>query len=69
MKIKDLIKELEKLPDDATIGTFDENDSRISDCVYIYEKQDMVSSGVTVSQIETGRISNAHKKCDFYIGY
>ena len=40
MKVKELIEELNKLPQEATIGDFDLEDLPINDMVYIYSKTD-----------------------------
>ena len=71
MKVYELIKELEKLPQDATIGTFDEQDMSISDWVNIYNKTSKVfgiSETKTIKQIEQARYSNESRICDYYVG-
>jgi len=72
MRVIDLIKELEKLPKDATIGSFDIEDAVISQEVVIYSKESIVYgevSRMTMKEIEDFRHSNKDKKCDYYIGY
>jgi len=72
MKVIDLIKELEKLPKDATIGSFDLEDKRISCFVNIIGKDTIIYTDgeyTTMEKIETARKSNEGKECDYYIGY
>lgn len=76
MKIKELIKELEKLPQEATIGTFDLDNTYISGDVEIYKDKNehfypdwALEKGVTIKKIEDSRKSNKGKECDYYIGY
>lgn len=73
MKVIDLIKRLEKLPINATIGTFDADSRYISDGVQIFDKEDSVychcdCDYIKIKDIESGRKSNEYKICDFYIG-
>ena len=44
MKVKELIEELNKLPQEATIGAFDLEDLFVNDMVYIYSKTDTCSA-------------------------
>lgn len=72
MKVKELIEELNKLPQEATIGAFDLEDLSINDMVYIYSKTDIccrVSGNISIKEIEEFRYSNLSKVCDYYIGY
>ena len=72
MKVKELIEELNKLPQEATIGAFDLEDLSINDMVYIYSKTDTccrASGNISIKEIEEFRYSNLSKVCDYYIGY
>ena len=72
MKVKELIEELNKLPQEATIGAFDLEDLFVNDMVYIYSKTDTcyrASGNISIKEIEEFRHSNLRKVCDYYIGY
>lgn len=72
MEVKRLIEQLKKLPQNATIGSFDEQDMSINDNVTIYRKDSEVygiSETKMVKRIEEARYSNNSKICDYYIGY
>lgn len=72
MQVKDLIKELEKLPKGSTIGTIDIDDVRLSQYVPIKTKEDIVIDSIgeeiSIERIEKKRLSNKSKICDYYIG-
>jgi hypothetical protein len=72
MKVKELIKKLEELPEDATIGTFETDDMSVNDYVSIYNKTDKVFSynrETSIREIEEARFSNQSRICDYYIGF
>ena len=71
MKIRDLVKRLEELPQDAEIGTFDADNRYISNGVQIFDNLDSVYSDgdyILIKEIENARRSNEFKICDYYIG-
>lgn len=71
MKVIDLIKRLNELPQDAEIGTFNADDRYISTGVQIFNNQDSIYSCgeyIKIEEIENARKSNELKVCSFYIG-
>lgn len=71
MKVKDLIKKLQELPQDATIGIIDVYDYDISEYVFIYDDKDIIIdlyTDMTIKDIENRRKTNQSNICDFYIG-
>ena len=71
MLVDDLIKELQELPKGSTIGMIDVDDVRLIPEVHIRTNKDIVYDSVgdeiTIGRIENLRISNEHRKCDYYI--
>lgn len=71
MLVIDLIKELEKLPNNATIGTININETKIINDVPIKTNQEMLydqnHDRIKIERIEQMRTSNKDKICDFYI--
>lgn len=71
MLIKNLIKELEKLPEDATIGMIDIDDVRLLEEVAIRTNKevacDSIGFEISIEKIEKSRKSNKSKICDYYI--
>lgn len=71
MRVRDLIELLKELPEDATIGTFDQQYGCIYSSVSILNKDDVVySSGgesVSIEELENCRYSNEDNICDYYI--
>lgn len=68
MKIKDLISELQKYPENSTIGIFD-TDLRIEERIVIAKRDDYTydEDFETYKDLENFRISNKSKICDYYI--
>lgn len=71
MFVKDLIKKLEKLPKDSTIGMIDIDDERLLENVSIRTNQetvyDSIGDDIKIEKIEKARLSNKSKICDYYI--
>lgn len=71
MLIKDLIRELEKLPEDATIGMIDIDETRLLEDVSIRTNKEFVCDSIgfeiSIERIEKSRQSNKSKICDYYI--
>lgn len=71
MKVEDLIKELERLPKDSTIGMINIDDVRLIEDVGIrtneYIVRDSIGDEISIKEIEGFRKSNKSKVCDFYI--
>jgi hypothetical protein len=68
MKVKDLIDELSRLPENATIGTLNYDGGTMSDDVPImYKKEKLTHLGDTCKEISNVSFNRKHNECDYYI--
>ena len=70
MKVIDLIKMLQELPEDAEIGTVDTEQYTVKNTMDIYTRKDSVMGNcdyVGIDEIEDCRKSNKAYICDYYL--
>ena len=70
MLVEDLLKELEKLPKNSTVGVIDTYDFRVFREIFLMTNDEIVNNDGTpilIKDLEEMRKSNKNNICDYYI--
>ena len=70
MLVKELIKELEKLPENSTVGVIDAYDYRVFREIFIMTNDEMLDNcgtSILIKDLEEMRKSNKNNICDYYL--
>ena len=70
MLVEDLIKELEKLPKNSTVGVIDTYDCRVFREIFLMTNNEIVNNdgtSILIKDLEEMRKSNKNNICDYYI--
>lgn len=70
MLVKELIKELEKLPENSTVGVIDAYDYSVFKEIFVMTNDEMLDNNGTsilIKDLEEMRKSNKNNICDYYL--